>query len=46
MAKKPLKNKDGKDVKIEQKQDEKKGDFIRRLGKTVCGETFELPRVC
>jgi hypothetical protein len=34
-----------KNAKIELQEGENKKDFITRLGKQVCGETFTLPTV-
>jgi hypothetical protein len=39
------KDKNNKDVTMEFKQGEKKGDFLRRLIKKYAGDNAELPKV-
>lgn len=48
MANKTLKakkDKDGKDLKIELKVGETKKEFIEKLGKKICGDSFQMPIV-
>jgi hypothetical protein len=42
---KAKKDKNGKDVKIDYINGEKKSDFLRRLVKKYAGESSELPNV-